>query len=100
MPSADPPGCHPDEVSRTQHRRQALLAAICAVCTVVFAGLAWTFIQRPSHDTGLVLALWWASGIVALVSGVAACRVEEDSTDDEHYLVSIVRGLRNEWRRS
>ncbi|MGH3424718.1 MAG: hypothetical protein ACRDO8_08320 [Nocardioidaceae bacterium] len=87
-------------MSRDQHRRRAALAVLCAGCTVVFIALAWTFVRQPFHDVGLLMGSWWASGIAALALGVAACRVEEDSTDNARYLVSIVHGLRDEWRRS
>jgi len=47
-----------------------------------------------------VLVTVWISGILGLLSSVAACRFEDDSTEDPAYLLSIIEGLRKEWQRS
>lgn len=76
-----------------------LLGGLCVLCTVVFLVLAWAFVQESFGSAGALMTSWWVSGIAALLFGVAACRIEQDSTDNADYLGSIVHGLRDEWRR-
>lgn len=67
-----------------------VLCVVAAVALVTGAG-------NGIH--GVLLATVWVSGIFALATSVAACRVEDDSTEDPAYFASIVRGLRKEWQR-
>lgn len=67
--------------------------AICVVAAVVLAAGA----APQMHD--ILLITVWVSGILGLATSVAACRVEDDSTEDPAYFASIVHGLRQEWQR-
>lgn len=100
LPQSGAASCHPGLVSRTQRRRRALFAACAGLSACAFIVLALAFVREPFHDMDLLVALWWASGLGALGCGVAACAVAVDLPDDGSYLLSIVRGLRDEWRRS
>jgi len=86
-------------VSRRQRIRRTTLGALATGF-----GAAW-FIAVSLVVTGsvplgsAVLAALWVGGIGALVLTVAACGVEDDSTDDPAYFGSIIEGLRAEWQR-
>ena len=49
--------------------------------------------------TSALLAALCVSGIGALLLTVAACGIEDDSTEDPAYFSSIVEGIRAEWQR-
>lgn len=74
------------------------LAAGCALVCVLAAVALVTGLLYTMHDSVLVTV--WISGIVGLSASVAACRIEDDSTEDPAYFASIVEGLRKEWQRS
>lgn len=67
------------------------------VCVLAAVALATGFLLAM-HDRVLVTV--WISGLVGLAASVAACRFDDDSTDDPAYFRSIVEGLRKEWQRS
>jgi hypothetical protein len=74
-----------------------LAVASALVCVVAAVALV-TGMLETMHDRVLVTV--WVSGILGLATSVAACRIEDDSTDDPAYFSSIVHGLRKEWQRS
>lgn len=88
-------------MSTRQRVERNLLAGVAAGCALVcvlaavalVSGLLYTM-----HDGVLVTV--WISGILGLATSVAACRIEDDSTEDPAYFASIVEGLRKEWQRS
>lgn len=94
----EPPRCHPESVSRRQRITRVALATVAtlcgALCVLAAAALTWAF--GPVGETALLVALW-ASGVAGFGFSIAACRVDDDSTDDPRYFGSIVRGLRDEW---
>lgn len=68
-------------------------------CGVAFTVLV--LVSASGHAAGgtwLVAGLW-GTGLTALLGAFAACRVDEDSTDDPAYLSSLASGLRSEWQR-
>ncbi len=66
------------------------LTVVCASLVVASA--------NGASDTWLVAALW-GTGLAALLCAFAACRVDRDAGDNPEYLVSLARGLRQEWHR-
>ena len=74
------------------------IAAGCALVCVLAAVSLVTGLLYAMHDS--VLLTVWISGILGLLSSVAACRFEDDSTEDPAYLLTIIEGLRKEWQRS
>lgn len=88
-------------MSTKQRVERTLLVAIAIgsalVCVLAAVALV-TGLLLTMHDRVLVTV--WISGIVGLAASVAACGVEDDSTEDPAYFSSIVRGLRKEWQRS
>ncbi|MBA2531359.1 MAG: hypothetical protein H0V23_04530 [Nocardioidaceae bacterium] len=86
-------------MSTRQRVRRTLYAAIACVCGAVFITSAgWLTIGGFSDVDSLLIAVW-GSGLASLGFVVAACGVEDDSTDDPAYFTSIVQGLREEWQR-
>jgi len=88
-------------MSTRQRVERTLLAGIavgCALVCVLAAVSLVTGLLYTMHDS--VLLTVWISGILGLATSVAACRIEDDSTDDPAYFASIVEGLRKEWQRS
>jgi hypothetical protein len=85
-------------VSRRQRITRAALATVAALCSLlcVLAAVALTWSVLSVGETMLLVTLW-ASGVAGLGLSIAACRVDDDSTDDPRYFGSIVRGLRDEW---
>jgi hypothetical protein len=89
------------DMSTRQRVERNLLAGIavgCALVCVLAAVALVTGVLYTMHDRVLVVV--WISGILGLATSVAACRVEDDSTDDPAYFASIIEGLRKEWQRS
>ena len=88
-------------MSSHQHPGKAslgLLAAVaCLGCCVLVAGLVADGISPGLRDDAVVLA--WASGIVAAVLAVLAVQEHSNPDDDPRYLATILKGLRQEWRR-
>ncbi len=88
-------------MSNRQRIERNLLSAValgCGLICVVVAVVLQSGVGNGIH--GALLGTVWVSGIIALATSVAACRVEDDSTEDPAYFASIVRGLRKEWQRS
>jgi hypothetical protein len=83
---------------RVERRLLAAIAAGCALVCVLAAVALVTGLLYTMHDR--VLLTVWISGILGLATSVAACRIEDDSTEDPAYFASIVEGLRKEWQRS
>ncbi|CAN5362940.1 MAG: hypothetical protein H0V13_08920 [Nocardioidaceae bacterium] len=83
---------------RIERNLLSVLALGSGVLCVVAAVVLVTGAGNGIH--GVLLGTVWVSGIVGLATSVAACRVEDDSTEDPAYFASIVRGLRKEWQRS
>jgi hypothetical protein len=84
-------------VSRRQRIRHTTLAMLASASAAIWViGVSLVLIGGTRPDT-TALGVLWLSGLGALVLTVAACRVEDDSTDDPAYFSSIVRGLRAEW---
>ena len=81
---------------RIRHRTLAMLASAFAAAWMI--GVSLVFVGAARLDPTVLGALW-LSGLGALILAVAACRVEDDSTDDPEYFASIVQGLRAEWQR-
>ena len=79
---------------RIRHTTLAMLASAFAAAWVIGVSLMLVGAVRLNATT---LGALWVSGLGALVLAVAACRVEDDSTDDPAYFTSIVQGLRAEW---
>ena len=86
-------------MSRRQRIRRTALAALAAAFGAAWM-LAVSLVVTGSVglSSALVAALW-VSGIGALLLTVAACGIEDDSTDDPAYFSSIVQGIRAEWQR-
>jgi hypothetical protein len=88
-------------MSSKQRVERTLLVAIAIgsalVCVLAAVALV-TGLLPTMHDRVLITV--WISGILGLATSVAACRIEDDSTDDPAYFASIVNGLRKEWQRS
>ncbi|MDQ3627541.1 MAG: hypothetical protein M3419_01735 [Actinomycetota bacterium] len=87
-------------MSNRQRIERNLLSAValgCGAICVAAAVALGTGAVAGVQDALLVIV--WVSGIVGLATSVAACRVEDDSTEDPAYFASIVRGLRKEWQR-
>jgi len=88
-------------MSRRQRVERTLLIGIavsCALVCVLAAVALVTGTLLTMHDRALLTV--WISGILGLATSVAACRMQDDSTDDPAYFASIVEGLRKEWQRS
>ncbi len=88
-------------MSRKQRVERTLLVSVAVSCALVgvLAGVALvTGLLLTMHDRVLVTV--WVTGLLGLATSVAACRIEDDSTDDPAYFASIVEGLRKEWQRS
>ena len=83
---------------RVERTLLAGIAASCALVCVLSAVSLVTGLLYTMHDSALLTV--WISGILGLATSVAACRIEDDSTDDPAYFASIVEGLRKEWQRS
>jgi hypothetical protein len=85
-------------MSRRQRVTRAALATAAALCGLlcVLAAVALTWSLLPVRETTLLVVLW-TSGVAGFGLSIAACRVDDDSTEDPHYFGSIVRGLRDEW---
>ena len=85
-------------VSTRQRIKRAALAMTAALCGLlcVLAAVALTWQLLPVGESALLVTLW-ATGLAGFGLSIAACRVDDDSTDDPHYFGSIVRGLRDEW---
>ena len=76
-----------------------MYAAIACVCGAVFlTSASWLTVGGFADIDALLIAVW-GSGLACLGFVVAACGVEDDSTDDPAYFASIVQGLREEWQR-
>jgi hypothetical protein len=86
-------------MSRRQRIRHTTLAMLASASgTICVLGVSLIHIGAVALEP-TVLAVLWLTGLGALVLTVAACRVEDDSTDDPAYFTSIVAGLRAEWQR-
>lgn len=88
-------------MSQKQRVERTLLVVIAigsALVCVLSAVALVTGLLLSLQDSVLVTV--WVSGIVGLLASVAACRFEDDSTEDPAYLLSIIEGLRKEWQRS
>ena len=88
-------------MSPHQRLRRSACAWLSATSGVVFAVLlvacsGHRFADQHQH----ALAALWLSGIAALALRVLASSVGDDSTEHPRYLGSVVRGLRQEWKRS
>jgi hypothetical protein len=88
-------------VSTRQRITRAALATAAALCGLlcVFSAVALSWRLLPVAESTVLVALW-ASGVAGFGLSIAACRVDDDSTDDPHYFGSIVRGLRDEWHHN
>jgi hypothetical protein len=72
---------------------------VSLACGVVFAVLVVATAQGRASGDVWVVAGMWGTGLAALLGGFAACRIDEDPTDDPKYLASLGQGLRSEWQR-
>lgn len=85
-------------MSTRQLVTRATLVVVALLCGALCLGsaAALSFDLTPVSET-LLLATLWSSGLAGFGVSIAACRVEDDSTDDPQYFGTIVRGLRDEW---
>jgi hypothetical protein len=86
-------------VSTRQRLTRAALTAVAFMCGALCVASAVALsvdAALPVSET-FVLAVLWASGLVGFGASIAACRVEDDSTEDPRYFGTIVRGIRDEW---
>lgn len=75
-----------------------LLAAVAGLgCALLVVALGVGGVSADMRDAAVLLA--WSAGIVAAVLSVLAVQEHTDPDDDPRYLQTIVRGLRQEWRR-
>ena len=88
-------------VSTHQHPGKASLGLLAAVaglgCFVLVVGLVVDGIAPGLRDDAVLLA--WGAGIVAALLAVLAVQEHNNPDDDPRYLATIVKGLRQEWRR-
>jgi len=87
-------------VSRRQRIRRTTLVVLAVCCVGVFLAALSALLAGASRESPAILLCLWGASLAALSLAVAACRVEDDSTDDPQYFGSIVHGLRAEWHRS
>jgi len=75
-----------------------LLAAVAGLgCALLVVTLAAGGVSAEMRDGAVLLA--WTAGILAALLSVLAVQEHTDPDDDPRYLQTIVRGLRQEWRR-
>ena len=77
--------------------RAALISVAFVGGTLCVAAAVALSVDAIPFRESIVLGILWASGLIGFGASIAACRVEDDSTEDPHYFGSIVRGLRDEW---
>jgi len=87
-------------MSNRQRIERNLLSAVALACGAICVAAAVVLgVGAVAGMQGALLVTIWVSGIIGLAMSVAACRVEDDSTEDPAYFASIVHGLRKEWQR-
>jgi hypothetical protein len=88
-------------VNTRQHLGKASLGLLAVVaglgCCLLVAGLVVGGIAPELRDDAVVLA--WGAGIVAALLAVLAVQEHTNPDDDPRYLATILKGLRQEWRR-
>jgi len=96
-----PGGSILDVMTRHPHPGKASLGLLAAVaglgCCVLVVGLATDGIAGGLRDDAVLLA--WGAGIVAALLSVLAVQEHTNPDDDPRYLGTILKGLRQEWRR-
>ncbi|MGH3358788.1 MAG: hypothetical protein ACRDO7_08290 [Nocardioidaceae bacterium] len=87
-------------MSEKQQRLKAQLTLSSMMCLLLFVSIGmWLGAAGASFESSLVLvALWWGSLFLGAACGIAACRIDDDTTEDAHYLGSLVTGIRHEWQ--
>ena len=85
-------------MSQKQRVERTLLVGI-AIGSALACVLAALALVTGVLQEGVLVTVW-IGGILGLLSSVAACRFEDDSTEDPAYLLTIIEGLRKEWQRS
>ncbi|WP_370619194.1 hypothetical protein [Mumia sp. Pv 4-285] len=83
-------------MTREQHRKRGMLVLGGMIGAAVFVGCAYLYLTEGVRGDTLAV-VWWLSGLVAAAFAVAACTVEDDGIERPRYLLSILRGLRQEW---
>ena len=88
-------------MSTHQHPGRASLGLLAAVaglgCCVLVVVLLVDGIASGLRDDAVLLA--WGTGIVAALLAVLAGQEHTNPDDDPRYLATILKGLRQEWRR-
>jgi hypothetical protein len=84
-------------MSQKQRVERTLLVGIAIGSALACVLAAVALVTGVLHEGVLVTV--WIGGILGLLSSVAACRFEDDSTEDPAYLLTIIEGLRKEWQR-
>lgn len=86
-------------MSGRQKRIKAQLTLSSMMCLLLFLGLAmWLAGAGASIESNLgLVTLWWSSLFVGAACGIGACRIDDDTSEDAHYLASLFAGIRREW---
>lgn len=82
----------------TRHRVERGALTLTAVTLALACASLVGASASGASESWLVAALW-GTGLAALLCAFAACRVDRDAGDNPEYLVSLARGLRQEWHR-
>lgn len=87
-------------MSGRQQRLKAQLTLSSLMCLLLFVSIGLWFASDGGSfrsDLGLV-ALWWGSLLVGAGCAIGSCRIDDDTSEDAHYLESLLAGIRREWR--
>lgn len=88
-------------MSGKQQRLKAQLTLSSMMCLLLFVGIGmWLASDGASFESDLgLVALWWGSLLVGAGCAIGSCRIDDDTSEDAHYLASLVAGIRSEWHQ-